>query len=251
MKVVLLGSGNVATVLGRLLVKNDHEIVQVISRNINNAKILGSELNTAYTDFNGKHNLTADIFIIATSDISLTDNYKQFTTNGKLVVHTAGAVSKDVLQNISASYGVLYPLQSLRKELAEIPPIPFLIDGNIEATTTYLKEFADSFSANVQVANDEQRVKLHTAAVIVSNFTNYLYMVAEEFCVKENVDFNLLKPLITETANRIGHVSPADVQTGPAIRKDIQTLDKHLRALIKYPKLRTIYMRMTDCIMNP
>jgi predicted short-subunit dehydrogenase-like oxidoreductase (DUF2520 family) len=99
-------------------------------------------------------------------------------------------------------------------------------------------------------ARDEERLKLHTAAVIVSNFTNHLYSLAEEFCSNEKVEFNMLKPLIIETAQRIMHESPSKVQTGPAVRKDIQTLDKHLRLLTNYPKLRTTYLRLTDSIMN-
>jgi hypothetical protein len=95
------------------------------------------------------------------------------------------------------------------------------------------------------------RLRLHTAAVIVNNFTNYLYSVAEVFCEKEMVDFNLLKPLIKETADRIMDNSPREVQTGPAVRKDITTLDKHLRLLAAHPKVRTLYMRMTDGIMHP
>jgi predicted short-subunit dehydrogenase-like oxidoreductase (DUF2520 family) len=103
----------------------------------------------------------------------------------------------------------------------------------------------------VQRTTDEERLKLHTAAVIVSNFTNHLYAIAEDFCKSEHIDFNLLKPLILETAQRIMNMSPADVQTGPAVRKDIQTLDKHLRLLVNHPKLRTTYLRLSDSIMNP
>jgi predicted short-subunit dehydrogenase-like oxidoreductase (DUF2520 family) len=251
MKVVLVGAGNVATVLAELLTRNHHTIGQVINRNILHAQELAEKYNTAYADFEGVPDPTADIFIIATTDASLTDNFAFFNTGDRMVVHTAGSVPKDVLKKISKNYGVLYPLQSLRKELKDIPPIPFLVDGNNEGSLIYLKQFALTISDNVQEANDEQRLTLHTAAVIVSNFTNHLYAMAEDFCSKEKVSFDLLKPLILQTANRISNASPAAVQTGPAARKDIYTLDKHLRILSKYPKLRTMYMRLTDSIINP
>ena len=251
MKVVMVGSGNVATVLARLITKNGHQLVQVISRNLDHAKQLAEQHVAAYTDFDGVPDATADIFILATSDASLTENFAHFKTGNRLVVHTAGSVPKDVLQKISNTYGVLYPLQSLRKELTDLPPIPFLIDGSNKVTLDTLEQFAKTFSDNVQQANDEQRLKLHTAAVIVSNFTNHLYSIAEKFCASEQVDFNMLKPLIYETAHRLEKYSPGDVQTGPAVRKDIATLDKHLRILSAHPKLRTTYMRLTDNIMNP
>jgi predicted short-subunit dehydrogenase-like oxidoreductase (DUF2520 family) len=167
------------------------------------------------------------------------------------VVHTAGAVSMNILQKLSENYGVLYPLQSVSKSNSTIPQIPFIIEGNNEHMRSFLRYFAATLSNMVDELDEERRLRLHAAAVIVNNFTNYLYNVAKDFCDKEKIDFDLLKPLITETAERIKDNSPADVQTGPAIRKDIVTLDKHLRLLSAYPKLRTMYMRMTDGIMNP
>lgn len=251
MKIAIIGSGNVATVLGRLIQKNNHKVVQVMSRNIEHARSLGEELGAHFTDFSGLPDISADIYIIAVADYAVRDCLPHLQLNDKLVVHTAGSVSKEVLRELSANYGVLYPLQSLRKEMKEIPEIPFLVDGNSEGVLQFIEAFARSLSPDVQQLNDENRLKLHVAAVIVSNFTNHLYAIAEEYCSKEQVDFNLLKPLIAETALRIRYTSPAAVQTGPAVRKDIHTLDKHLRLLVNHPKLRTTYLRLTDSIMNP
>jgi len=251
MKVVLIGSGNVASVLGRLITKNNHQVIQVTSRNIENAKMLADELGAAYTDYNGQLDKSADLYIIAVSDMAIHECVQHYNIHDKLVMHTAGSVSKDVLKNTSYNYGVLYPLQSLRKEMQEIPEIPFLVDGNNEGVVKAIYEFAATLSPDIQVMNDEDRLKLHAAAVIVSNFTNHLYAIAEEFCNSEHVNFNLLKPLIMETASRIRYQSPGAVQTGPAVRKDILTLDKHLRLLANHPKLRTTYLRLTDSIMNP
>ena len=251
MKIALIGSGNVATVLGRLIVKNNHQVCQVISRDAAHAKILADELGAGYADFDGSPDRTADLYIIAISDTALDNFFVKGALSDKVVVHTAGSVSKDILKNFSGHYGVLYPLQTLRKEMEQIPPVPLLVDGSDEETTDYIEVFARSISGDVQRVNDEQRLKLHAAAVIVSNFTNHLYAIAEDFCGKENVDFNMLKPLILETAMRINQASPSKVQTGPAIRKDILTLDKHLRLFTAHPKLRTMYLRLTDSIMNP
>jgi predicted short-subunit dehydrogenase-like oxidoreductase (DUF2520 family) len=251
MNIVIIGSGNVATTLGRLIQKNDHKVVQVTSRNIGHAKLLADELQSSFTDYNGELDKGADMFIIAVSDMAIHECVHHYNIHDKLIVHTAGSVSKDVLKNVSYNYGVLYPLQSLRKEMKLIPEIPFLIDGNNDEVIKAIHAFAKTLSNDVQVINDEDRLKLHTAAVIVSNFTNHLYAIAEDFCKKEHVDFDLLKPLIIETATRIKDQSPGDVQTGPAVRKDIHTLDKHLRILSQYPKLRTTYLRLTDSIMNP
>lgn len=250
MQVVIIGSGNVATVLGRLCKQNGHEIVQVVSRHAGHAKILADELDCGYTDYGGEMNRRAAVYLLAVADTALFDLDDNFSLGNKLVLHTAGSVSKDVLKKSSVNYGVLYPLQSLRKEMEYSNDIPLLIDGNTAGTISLVTDLAKTISSNVSTANDEERLKLHVAAVVVSNFTNHLYALAADFCKKEHVDFTLLMPLIKETAERIQHASPADVQTGPAVRNDIFTIEKHLRILTAHPVLKYIYIKLTDSIMK-
>lgn len=250
MRVVIVGSGNVATVLGRLIKHAGHEIVQVISRHAEHAEILATELQCGWADYDGSLSKDADLYLIAVKDSALYELNKVFHAGNTLVVHTAGSIPKDALKEISHNYGVLYPLQSLRKEMDTTAGIPLLVDGNTSETITLIEDFARSISSSVCVAGDEERLKLHVAAVIVSNFTNHLYALAEEFCEKEKVDFKMLVPLIRETAERIEHNSPAAVQTGPALRNDVFTLDKHLRLLNAYPKLKYMYLKLTESIMK-
>ena len=250
MRVVIIGSGNVASVLGRLIKQNGHEIVQIISRNACNAKTLADELQCPFSDNNNAVDLGAELYLVAVNDGALYELNKSFHLGNKLILHTAGSVPIDILKDISLNYGVLYPLQSLRKEMDYPTDIPFLIDGNTEETITLTEDFARTISGTVAKASDEERLKLHVAAVIVSNFTNHLYALAEEFCTKEKIDFKLLAPLIKETAQRVETHSPATVQTGPALRNDIFTLDKHLRLLSNHPKLKYIYLKLTDSIMK-
>ncbi len=250
MRVVIAGSGNVATVLGRLIKKAGHEILQVVSRDIEHAKILADELECLYADYHGSIDSSADLYIISVRDKALYELNTLFHAGNKVVVHTAGSISRDVLKEISINYGVLYPLQTLRKEMDTINPIPLLIDGNTNETITLLEDFARSISSSVARATDEERLKLHVAAVVVSNFTNHLYTLAENFCKKENVDFSMLIPLIRETAERITTHSPEEVQTGPALRNDMITLDKHLRLLESHKKLKYIYLKLTESIMS-
>lgn len=249
MQIVIIGSGNVASVLGRLCKQRQHKIIQVMSRNAAHAKILGDELNCAYADYNEKLDDRADLYLMAVADTALQELNNNISLGNKLILHTAGSVSKEVLKDISNNYGVLYPLQSLRKEMECQTEIPFLIDGNSADALTLVEDFAATLSTNVTKATDEERLKLHVAAVMVSNFTNHLYALAEDFCKKEQVDFALLIPLIKETAERVANFSPAAVQTGPAVRNDIFTIEKHLRILSAHPQLRYMYIKLTDSIM--
>ncbi len=250
MQVVIIGSGNVATILGRVCKQNGHTILQVMSRTEAHAKILAEELQCSYSNYNGKTNMDADLYIVAINDGTLFDLNKSFQLGDKIIVHTAGSVTKDVLEKISSNYGVLYPFQTLRKETTTLPVIPILIDANNEETFVALEKFAATISPTVIRSGDEQRIKMHVSGVVVSNFTNHLYALADDFCRKEGIDFTLLYPLIRETTERAIKYSPELVQTGPAYRKDVFTLDKHLKTVASHPSLKYLYIKITDSIMN-
>ena len=251
MRVVIIGAGNVASVFGRLILAASHEIIQVYSRSISSAQSLGKELGCSFVDNLEAVDLTADIYILAITDNALQNIQDSLFLGDKLVVHTAGSVSKKVLSNISSQYGVLYPLQSLRKDQsADQSIIPLLIDANKESVLSIIEQFAFTLSSVVCIVGDDKRLCLHLAAVIVNNFTNHLYTLTAEYCKNEEVDFKMLQPIIEQTALRLRANLPADLQTGPAIRNDQSTLDKHIQALSNHPELKTIYLIFTESLLK-
>ena len=250
MTVAIIGSGNVAAVLGRLALNSEHVVMHVASRNTEHAAQLARELNSSHSGYDEISNVRADIFIVAVADAGIAQSIFSLKSKSSLVVHTAGAVPLHVLQNVSDNHGVLYPLQSLRKEMLPMDDVPFLIDGNTHEARDKIRSFALSLSNNVTDANDEQRLKHHAAAVIVNNFTNHLYALTEDFCIKENIAFQKLLPLINETCARLAFFSPASLQTGPAFRNDKETMDKHLAILDKYPALKKIYAILSESIIQ-
>jgi predicted short-subunit dehydrogenase-like oxidoreductase (DUF2520 family) len=250
MNVVLIGSGNVATVLGKHIKKSGHSIVEVISRNEQRAKELANVLESDFHTNFSQINATADIYIISVSDSAIIDIANNLKVENKIVVHTSGAISKNILQNSSENFGVLYPLQSLRKENNNTSVIPILIDANNKETLDTIRSFTETISSKVSVADDEQRLKLHVAAVVVSNFSNYIFTLTKAYCEKEHIPFDMLLPLIQETALRLNEFSPVDVQTGPAIRGDRLTMQKHLELLQEYSELKKIYEIISEGIIN-
>jgi predicted short-subunit dehydrogenase-like oxidoreductase (DUF2520 family) len=250
MTVVIIGSGNAATVLGKIMHNAKHEIVQVLSRNEVNAKHLASVLGCEYGNYISADYKDANIYLFAISDNALHHLEQIPQLENKLVVHTAGAVTKDVLSNISDKYGVLYPLQTLNKASNDLPKLPLLIDGSTSDILIYLTTFAKTLSTDVEIVNDEDRLKYHVAAVFVNNFTNHLYAMTDDFCIQENIDFSRLLPLINETTRRIQNQHPKDVQTGPAIRQDLYTLGKHLKMLSTDPDLKYIYLKLSESILK-
>ena len=251
MDIVIIGSGNVATVLGRKFIDAGHKIMQVISRNESDAHSLAQEWKTESINFSGIINPNAEVYIIAVSDDAIKDLIAGIKLEGKVVAHTAASVSKEVLKSVTEHYGVFYPLQSLRKEMDELPEVPILYDGNDETAKTKLESLATSISPGyVSLAGDEVRSKIHVAAVFVNNFINHIYALAEKFSESEKINFKKLQPLIEETANRIKNISPKKVQTGPAIRNDEDTIRKQLALLASDPQLKKIYEILTESIRN-
>ena len=250
MNVVIIGSGNVATVFAKLIYSSSHSIIQVLSRNENHAKELASLYNSSWGTFKSTPYASADLYILAISDNSLAHLELYPSLGKKLVVHTAGSVSMDVLKEISENYGVIYPLQSLTKNTEVINDFPIMINGNSKENLEFITNFAKTLSSQVSFASDAERLKYHIAAVIVNNFTNHLYTIAENFCEIEHIDFHKLYPIINETTRRILKASPKEVQTGPALREDIYTMGKHLKILTPHIDIKYLYLKLSESILK-
>jgi predicted short-subunit dehydrogenase-like oxidoreductase (DUF2520 family) len=245
MQMVIIGSGNVATVLGNQFREAGYQIMQVFSRQPAHAARLAEELQCGYTSRWSALYPDAAIYLAALSDDALKGLSEELSLPDKLLVHTSGAVPKEVLLKVSVHSGVLYPLQSLRKELRPFPEIPLLVDANQEADRQRITELARSISGRVAAADNDTRLKLHLAAVLVNNFTNHIYALADEYCRSEGVDFSMLLPLIRETAGRLSRIAPGDAQTGPAIRGDEATIARHLELIDNYKDIKEVYTLMT------
>ncbi len=251
MNIVIIGTGNVAAVLGRKFIAAGHKILQVFGRNGSAASALAYELGSESTTYKSMVNKNADVYIIAVADDAIADVMVEINLKGKVVAHTAAAVPKEILKKVTDHYGVFYPLQTLRKDMTTLPEIPLFFDGNDEVAKTKLEALAHSISnEKVIEASDDDLLKLHVAAVMVSNFTNHLYVLADDYCRKEGLDFKSLLPLIEETALRLRTTSPKLAQTGPAIRHDKETIEKHLELLKNHPQLKSLYVLLTESIQQ-
>ncbi len=259
MDIVIIGSGNVAHVLGRLAVQAGHVVKQVAGRNRREVEALANRLHregceplpsTCVLRPAPCELQTASLYLICISDTALENLHQWFHHDKAILVHTAGSVSKDVLAPAAKNYGVLWPLQSLRKEAEAIPPMPLVVDANTVECLTVIQDFAASLSSSVHIMDDETRRKMHLAAVVSGNFSNHLLAMVYDYCKAEGLDPALLVPLLEETVGRMAHVHPADMQTGPAIRADHATLQKHEAMLFDYPALKKLYHIFSDLIQT-
>lgn len=250
MDITIIGTGNTATVLGRKLKEAGHHILQVAGRNPKQAAVLAADLGAEPVSPVTAIGKDADLYLLAVSDAAIEPLAGSLPLSGKTVVHTAGSVSLNVLKGKVGRHGVFYPLQSLKKEVRQLPAIPILIDAGDAETMQLLQRLAYTISQQVMVANDEQRMHTHLAAVMVNNFTNHLFVLVEEFCQQQQVDFSILQPLMVETVLRLREASPITAQTGPAIRNDNATIERHLSLLQATPHLQTFYRFFSSSIQE-
>ena len=161
-------------------------------------------------------------------------------------MHTSGSVAINELQ--TKRKGVFYPLQTFSKDVAvDFSNIPVCIEANNAADLKTLNGLASQLTNSVHEISSEQRIKLHLAAVFINNFSNHLYQIAHQICKDDAISFELLKPLIQETANKIRILNPEEAQTGPAMRNDILTMQRHLSDL-KDPIHKKLYQMLSESI---
>lgn len=250
LKVAIVGTGNVAIVLGRLVAEAGHAVVGVYGRDIAKAAGLAERLGSRACDSFDLRDADADLCIVAVSDAALKTCGTWLQTGGMLTVHTAGSVPMSALEGSGSRIGVLYPLQTLNAHSDAMPDIPFLVDGSSQETVERIIAFAKTLSATVQRADDEERIEIHLAAVIGSNLMNHLLSLTEEYCRSHGIQMGILRPLLRETLDRAFRMSPSKVQTGPAARNDIATLRLHLDRLGSMPDLHEVYLLLSRQILS-
>jgi len=246
-KVVVIGSGNVAHHLIQAFAKSKKiDVTQVFSRQKKTVIPLFDSIKIT-DNFNDL--VKADLYVIAVSDDAIAKVSAQLPFENRLVVHTSGSVSLDALDKKNRK-GSFYPLQTFSKKAeVDFSQIPIFLESENETDFELLEKVAEVISNKVYKINSEQRKALHVSAVFVNNFVNHLYQIGNEICVENKVPFEVLKPLILETANKVMRLSPKEAQTGPAIRNDKQTIASHLDFLLDENQ-KNIYKTLTQSIQN-
>jgi len=250
-KIVIIGTGNVATHLGQALKESGYKISQLYGRTQKETIQLAKLVDCIYTTRIEELINDADLYILAVTENAITEVLEQIPLPNNFIVHTAGSVSIDVLKPYSKNYGVLYPLQTFsKKDMMNYSDIPFCIEANSQENLETLIAVAGSISKDVRNINSDQRKLIHLAAVFACNFPNLLYAIAEEILKNEGIGFDIIMPLIERTFSKLHQASPSDVQTGPAQREDLQTIKNHLALLENEPGYKEIYKLLSEAIIK-
>ncbi len=247
LKLGFIGSGNVAWHLSHALDSAGHTISQIISRNEAHAKTLAERFDAFYSDKLHTFDVNLDVCIICVSDDQISEVVNQLPASECIITHTCGSQSIDILKDSSPNIGVFYPLQSFSKEKdVDMLSVPFLLEASNSQTSDTLWNLANSIANKITNADSTTRLKYHLAAVLVNNFANHLFHEASNYLEANDLDFDVLKPIILETASKVQKLSPEAAQTGPAKRGDMDTIEKHRNLITSNPDLAKLYNFLTN-----
>jgi predicted short-subunit dehydrogenase-like oxidoreductase (DUF2520 family) len=252
-KITIIGSGNVAWHLSQALEDAGHSIREIYSRNISNArKLCGKLYDASPTDNLDFTQSEADIFLVCIPDDALEQALTDLRIpEDAIIAHTSGTKPIDVFDLLFFHKGVFYPLQTFSKQRSvSFKNVPVCIEASNEDTENILTDLAKSITREIYYFDSEKRKVLHIAAVFACNFTNHLMAISKQICDKEEIDFTILDPLISETINKALENDPAEMQTGPAIRKDVKIIHQHLDYLKDDDNKKQIYRILSESILK-
>lgn len=251
MTITLLGAGNVATHLGKALQTAGHHIVQVWSRTEPSASELGGRLCCTAVNGMEVRLQESDCYIISVKDDALESVAKSFIPQAPkaLWLHTAGSVPMDVLaRKGTCRIGVCYPMQTFSKyKEVDFREVPLFLESPTDMPL--LELLAHSITPKVYRLDSEGRKHLHLAAVFACNFVNHCYTLSEKVLEEVNIPFEVMLPLVDETARKVHELTPAKAQTGPAVRGD-ETVMARQKALLRDKRMKEIYLLLSESIRN-
>lgn len=251
MKIVIIGAGRVGSALSYALESSGHIILRIISKTPGSAATLAKDIGCGYgTGMQIPDE--AELVITAVNDDNLQSVLSSLQSpKDTVIAHTAGSIGLDVFDSKTVNRGVFYPLQTFTHGREyDFSGIPLFIEGSNEHTLNLLSGVASSLSKSVSEMNSDSRKYLHLAAVFSCNFVNHMFSAAEEICNKAGVSYEVLDPLVRETLEKALDMGPLNSQTGPAIRNDKKTIEKHLDLLSFSGDLKELYGVMSKSIIN-
>lgn len=250
MKIVLIGAGNLATHLGKALHAAGHDMVQVFSRTMQSAETLASLLDAEPLTDMAQVRDDADVYIFSVKDSALEQLISQLCGGEKKVfLHTAGSMPMSVFRGKALHYGVLYPMQTFSKQReVDFSIIPCFIEANDEFALKQIEGLAGQISHRVYQLSSEDRKYLHLSAVFACNFANHCYAVSQVLLQQHGIPFDVMLPLIDETAAKVHGMTPKEAQTGPAVRYDENVIGKQIQLLENQPYFQKIYDCMSKSI---
>ncbi len=245
------GAGRVASALCRRIYAAGINVDRIVSLTEQNGRALADSCEASWSPV-PEFPASTDIIIVAVPDHRLKillGNIK--CGHDTLVVHTAGSFGLDIFPENITSKGIFYPLQTFSRERnVDFTGLPFLLESSDKKSYDILEKLAAEIGSAPYFFTSKQRKMVHLAAVFICNFTNHMLTSGKQIVEKEGVPFEIFYPLIHETMSKALDTGPENSQTGPAVRNDRNTIEKHMELLSFSPELKKVYNEITMSIIK-
>jgi predicted short-subunit dehydrogenase-like oxidoreductase (DUF2520 family) len=255
----IIGAGRVGRALGRALREKGWNIFGVVTRDKPCARRAVRFIGQGHA-FVGlsRHAVSPQNILIATPDAAISDLAEELARisakewKGKVVLHTSGALSSEVLAPLrafDASVGSVHPLQTFSG--IGVPPLEgraFAIEGD-PAALKLARNMVRALGGYILQLPASGKPSYHAAAAmaagqvlaIMEAATNVLMSVG----IKRRDAVRALLPLTRQVLDNFERVSPRTAWTGPLARGDFSVVASHLAALRKSPvEFRVAYEQL-------
>jgi predicted short-subunit dehydrogenase-like oxidoreductase (DUF2520 family) len=250
--IVIIGCGNVAWHLAKQFISLKRFSISVYNHGPNKALAAFKKLGCSTHDKLDVIEQNADFYFICVTDQYIREVSRNIKTTKGLVIHTSGSKNIEELKQKNAA--VFYPLQTFSKEdTVDWKTLPLIVEAKDASGLKQIKKIAGLFSKKIIQLTSQERLRLHLSAVLVNNFTNAMYVAADNFLAAspdKKISFQLLKPLIRQTVEKLEKLSPVKAQTGPAKRNDRTVMKRHSALLKENKELQKIYKQLSHLIQT-
>ncbi|HRP88590.1 MAG TPA: DUF2520 domain-containing protein [Edaphocola sp.] len=251
MKIVLLGTGNIAHYFcTRLAESKTYKVIQAYARDQQKGLQFQEHFNIPVVNHLEEIDEKSAIYFLAVKDNAIAELASKIKSKNALIIHCAGSQNLEIIENDSQKKAIIWPIYSISKQENYAQNIPLIIEGNNKDAENEALKLALEISQNTSIVNYAQRQYLHLNAVLVNNFSNHLFAIADAISKERKIDFDILKPIIHQTIQNLNSKNPAETQTGPAIRHDEQTINKHLTLLDHHPEWQELYKSISLSIQK-
>ena len=243
-KIGFIGPGKVGVNLGRYFT---HKGIKISGFYGNNSKEASEITNSKSYDNYEEIIKDSNILFITTPDdiISIIDReISKFDLKNKSICHASGSLKSTILSNAKLSGALIYSIHPMfafsnkNMSIKKLEQIYFSIEGDLKNQN--INDFPviglmNHICNKYFIRNIEDSAKYHLANVFVSNLVLSLIDIGtgylKELGLSEEHALNALFPLIEGNLESIHKNGFVKSLTGPVVRRDIKTINKHLESL--------------------
>lgn len=255
-KSAIIGTGNIASHFAPAIQSLEFITIDyVLSRKYASAIAFGSTINAKALKKLSEIPSDIDVVFLMINDdelVQVASALSKHLQNETVIVHFSGTQTLEAIPDHFENKAIIWPIQSISKQDKDIvlKEIPLTITSSNEQASQVAAEISKNLSQTVIELKEEDKMKLHLAAVLVNNFSNHFYTIADQFLKETDQSFDILLPIIQHTTRKLNTMPPLEAQTGPAVRRDMNTINKHLDILNNDDDLQEIYRLVTRHIMK-